>query len=225
MLVLLSLIMLGDTCIFFLLFISFKFIKSVFSTDVIVLAKASVEITKLTFARYDWKMDLRTYHLHVTNKCPVNHRMPEFVPMVYDYDNNTRVNISSGVRYILGFNEPDQKVQADLTPQEAADAWQDIEKHSHGKPLVSPSMAHHNFVWYDEFFRLCNSCRIDYLSAHAYGCNANHVMSYLEKLYQRYGKKIWLTEFACPKSSDEHQQLHLMQTLLPRLEAAEYIFR
>ena len=39
-------------------------------------------------------------------------------------------------------------------------------------------------------------CRIDYLATHDYVGNANQVMNRLEKLYKRYGRKVWLTEFA-----------------------------
>ena len=40
------------------------------------------------------------------------------------------------------------------------------------------------------------NCRIDYLATHDYVGKENKVMNKLEDLYNRYGKKIWLTEFA-----------------------------
>merc|ERR1712013_469839 len=40
-----------------------------------------------------------------------------------------------------------------------------------------------------------------------------------------YGKKIWLTEFACPMTSDPNTIKQYMQEVLPRLEAADYVDR
>ncbi|XP_052785351.1 uncharacterized protein LOC128220815 [Mya arenaria] len=116
-------------------------------------------------------------------------------------------------------------VQTNKTPVEVAALWPDIERNSNGRPLVSPAPAHHDFKWLDEFFRLCNNCRVDYIAAHAYNCDANHIMTYLQRMHNRYHKKIWLTEFACPYSTHPNDHLHLMQTLLPKLEAADYVFR
>ncbi|XP_045209805.2 uncharacterized protein LOC123561474 [Mercenaria mercenaria] len=173
---------------------------------------------------YDWRMDLPFWHEKVSKVCPpsTDQSMPPHVPMIKVYNNHTVLNIPVDAPYILGFNEPNHK---NMTPQQAADAWPEIEKHSHGKPLVSPATAGKDFHWYDEFFRLCHGCRIDYIAAHLYSCDAHQTMSYLQKLHHRYHKKVWLTEFACSHSTDENQQLHLMQTLLPQLEAAPYVYR
>nr|KAG5699040.1 hypothetical protein BaRGS_025434 [Batillaria attramentaria] len=49
-------------------------------------------------------------------------------------------------------------------------------------------------------------------------------MDFLHELYTRFHKKIWLTEVACPTHSYSHA-LAFMQELLPRLEAADHVFR
>lgn len=176
---------------------------------------------------YDWHTDLSFYNQKVSSVCPpgTDDAMPPRVPMVKKYNNHTQINIPMDAQFILGFNEPDHADQANMTPEQAAAAWPEIEKHSRGLPLVSPCTAGQNFRWFDEFLRLCKGCRIDYIAAHKYSCDANEIMSYMQRLHQKYHKKIWLTEFACPNSNDVHQQLHLMKTLLPQLEAADYIFR
>ncbi|XP_053379094.1 uncharacterized protein LOC123562618 [Mercenaria mercenaria] len=133
---------------------------------------------------YDYKNDLSTYHNAVTNVCPSStHHLPQFVLLIWKskWNGAIHMNVSSNAPFILVLNEPDQADQTNMTPQAIAELWPEIEKHSHGKPIVSPAAAHHNFQWYDEFFRICNGCRIDYIAAHAYSCNANHIMSYLEK--------------------------------------------
>jgi hypothetical protein len=43
--------------------------------------------------------------------------------------------------------------------------------------------------------------------------------------WDRFHKPIWLTEFACPQKNSVNDQLHYMRSLLPRLEAASYVYR
>ena len=72
-------------------------------------------------------------------------------------------------------------------------------------------------------------CRIDYLATHDYRGEADKVMQRLELLHQRYGRKIWLTEFAKCCTKDENEVLDfvkvyhspnlqtLTETLCPRI--------
>ena len=51
---------------------------------------------------------------------------------------------------------------------------------------------------------------------------------YLKQLHERYGLKVWLTEFSCGdhaqgRKTSEH--LAFMREVLPLLDAAEYVFR
>ncbi|KAH3804620.1 uncharacterized protein LOC127836305 isoform X2 [Dreissena polymorpha] len=178
---------------------------------------------------YGWEDAMNLYNQYVTNKCPSPQaHMPEFVPMVWSmHSNNVSrwIHIPSNSKYVLGFNEPDHRDQANMTPQEAADYWPLIEQAAVGIPLVAPAPGAQNFHWLDTFLYLCHNCRIDYFAAHLYSCNADETMAYLQKLYTRYHKPIWLTEFGCAYMADEESQLRLMQALLPKLEAADYVFR
>ena len=163
----------------------------------------------------------------VGNVCPQDATlsMPPHIPMLKKYRNGTQIHIQSSSPYVLGFNEPNHKDQANMTPQECADAWPLLEQNSHGAKLVSPTTAGAHINWYATFFSLCKGCRIDFIAAHLYNCDANVIMSYLEQLYHRFNKKIWLTEFACPHTSDGNKQLTLMKNILPRLEAAHFVYR
>ena len=158
------------------------------------------------------------------------------IPMIWGWRPHKDVpfGISSHAHYILGFNEPNHRSQSNMTAQEAATHWRELEKHTYGLPLVSPAAApchtsskcHGDAEeWFDKFFQHCSGCRVDYLATHMYSCDADHVMSYLKRLYHRFNKKIWLTEFACPHTNSYSKQLHFMQALLPRLESAPYVFR
>ena len=182
--------------------------------------------------RYSWHIDMTYYDQKVNHGhgCPAGTKntLPHYMPMVKTFNQHTDLSVlDPHAPFILGFNEPNHKDEAHggLTPQHAADAWRQIEQHSHGIRLVSPAMAGEDYKWLDEFFKLCNGCRIDYIAAHKYSCDANEIMGFMNRLWHRYHKKIWLTEFACPLSTSEDQQLHLMQKLLPQLEAAPFISR
>nr|KAG5707667.1 hypothetical protein BaRGS_031049 [Batillaria attramentaria] len=68
-------------------------------------------------------------------------------------------------------------------------------------------------------------CRVDYIATHIYQCNADREMAFLEKLYHKYNKKIWVTEFACPRHDSLQAQMNYMKAILPRLEAAPFVVR
>merc|ERR1719370_2756948 len=84
--------------------------------------------------------------------------------------------------------------------------------------------AQHGLTSFFEFCEVLN-CRIDYLATHDYAGKANQVMNRLEMLYNRYGRKIWLTEFAkcCTRGQGEVETF--VKAIIPRLEAAEYVYR
>ena len=59
-------------------------------------------------------------------------------------------------------------------------------------------------------------CRIDYLATHDYRGEADKVMQRLELLHQRYGRKIWLTEFAVCCTRDENVVLDFVKVIMDR---------
>ncbi|XP_052799039.1 uncharacterized protein LOC128230637 [Mya arenaria] len=180
---------------------------------------------------YDWQMDLSYFH-EQTSCTDVQIMADKFVPMVWG--GHRHINLTSTAPAVLGFNEPNFHSQANLTPAEAVAEWAKLESRSHGRPLVSPAASSCHTTskcygdtteWFDEFFRLCKDCRVDYIATHAYHCHGATTMAYLERLWQRYHRKIWLTEFSCPGTDDHNKQLQYMQELLPLLEAADYVYR
>ncbi|XP_072023812.1 uncharacterized protein [Amphiura filiformis] len=133
-------------------------------------------------------------------------------------------------KHVLGFYEPNHMRQAFMKPAEAADRWRELEaagKANGATKFVSPAAApggiYDHFQWFDEFFQSCSDCQIDYISTHCYYEKPTEVMDYLKSLWERYNKKIFLTEFALPHTDDEDKQLAYMKELLPMLEDAEYV--
>ena len=53
-------------------------------------------------------------------------------------------------------------------------------------------------------------------------------MTHLSSRYDRYGYKVWLTEFSCGDGAQKKptvDHLGFMREVLPMLDAADYVFR
>jgi hypothetical protein len=168
----------------------------------------------------------------------------EFVPMIWgpgDLAANRVALIPKDAKVLLGFNEPNFKSQSNLSPQEAATLWPQLEKiaNDRGMSLVSPALNYCGpasncwttdpFDWFDQFFAACPGCKVDALAVHWYACTKGALTSYLDKMKSKYGKPIWLTEFSCLddpalKTSPANQATY-MGDALTMLEADPMIAR
>jgi hypothetical protein len=93
---------------------------------------------------------------------------------------STLVNnaLNSGSKHILGFNEPDNSGQSNMSPQQAAAAWkQYIQPYGSRAKLVSPAVtngaAPMGLAWLDSFFAACSGCQIDAVAIHIYDSATN----------------------------------------------------
>jgi len=137
----------------------------------------------------------------------------DFTPMAWNAAGisgiNTYVSQDNKVKYILGFNEPNFIGQANMTPSQAAAAWPALQAiaDQYGLKLVSPAVNYcgncvsengtvytNPFKWLDDFFTACPNCRVDYIALHWYG-GGNSMTGYINDA-RKYGKPIWVTEFA-----------------------------
>ncbi|MDD4968999.1 MAG: glycosyl hydrolase [Paludibacter sp.] len=115
------------------------------------------------------------------------------------------------IKYILGFNEPNFKQQANLTPTQAASKWKLIERIAslYDLKIVGPALNYapatgavsENGVTYtdpikymDDFIKACPTCKFDYIGVHNY-MNSELAVEGNIALYKKYNKPIWLTEF------------------------------
>lgn len=183
------------------------------------------------FSRYDWGPNLDKIQKYA-NCSNLDQYLDTFVPMIWGRWNIQNLSIPSQAAYVLGFNEPNHFEQSNITAEQAAKYWPYVEQVANGRLLVSPSAApcgvecHGDPIqWFDKFFKYCTDCRVDYLSTHYYSCNVNKTMEYLRNLYDRYGKKIWLTEFDCPYTASPNKEMKFLKEILPQLEAAPFIYR
>jgi len=139
----------------------------------------------------------------------------DFTPMAWNASGISGVggwaDKDTTIKYVLGFNEPNFKEQANMTPTQAAKAWPALQKIAakHDLKIVGPAVnycskegsVYENGIYYtnpfkylDDFFALCDTCRIDYIGLHWYGAG-NSIMSYINDA-RKYKKPIWVTEFA-----------------------------
>ncbi len=137
----------------------------------------------------------------------------DFTPMAW---NSVGISGVSGwadkdtkIKYLLGFNEPNFREQANMTPTQAAKAWPALQKiaQKHDLKIVSPAVNYcgtcvseggvtytNPFKYLDDFFKACDTCQVDFIGLHWYGAG-NSIMSYINDA-RKYKKPIWVTEFA-----------------------------
>lgn len=132
----------------------------------------------------------------------------DFVPMIWGADHVTPQALAEAKTagpYLLGFNEPDFDSQADMSVEQALDLWPRLE--STGSILGSPAVAHSGDRpggWLDRFMTGARQRghRVDFIALHWYGADfrteaaVEQLRGYLNAVHERYGKPIWLTEFA-----------------------------
>jgi len=172
----------------------------------------------------------------------------EFVPMAWNgnyNETNLRAYLANHpeTKYILAFNEPNFIEQANMKPSVVAAQWaklQTIAKDFNLK-IVSPAVNYcgncvtENGVTYtdpvkylDDFFAACPTCQVDYIAIHCY-MNTVSALEWYIGLFKKYGKPIWLTEFAGWESNGKintvNDQINFMIGAVDMLESNPDIFR
>jgi hypothetical protein len=131
-----------------------------------------------------------------------------FVPMIWGAGTVTAANLREvrrEGRYLLGFNEPDNSGQSNMTVAQALALWPKLM--ATGTRLGSPAVATGAATpggWLDQFMRGAKArhYRVNFIAVHWYGNDFStraavlRLKSYLRAIYARYRLPIWLTEFA-----------------------------
>jgi hypothetical protein len=175
----------------------------------------------------------------------------EFVPMVWG-SSTAGSTLPAGSRFVLGFNEPNFKSQANLSPQQAATAWPMIEAHAKatGAAILSPAVNYCGsskdssqctvatitdpYTYLKDFFSACAGCQVDCVAVHWYNCDLPSLEAYIEgntdaggglQGFVQFGKPIWLTEFSCDGSHSVADQMAYMKAAVPYLESNRHVAR
>ena len=138
----------------------------------------------------------------------------------------------------MGFNEPDQQTQSNMTPEQAAEAWREIEQYYQNAKLVSPSPLDISWLddWWDAYFaRFGRSPRIHAVAGHFYGFsdgaqaykNAVRHLDELSNFAKRKGvEAIWITELAqLPCYSDQADTATFIERIVPVYKQCELVTR
>ena len=168
----------------------------------------------------------------------------EFIPMCWNANYN-----ADGIReyckahpetkYLLGFNEPNFKAQANMTPETAAAAWPAVKALADelGLELVGPAVNYSPdgpendpFTWYANFVNLVGIDAFDYIALHCYSGGTSGMQDMIDRFYGLYGKKIWLTEFSMGGDGginvgSPEAQISSMVQQLEYLEKSDKVFR
>jgi hypothetical protein len=164
----------------------------------------------------------------------------EFVPMIWDENGvnaATLARAKAAGGTLLGFNEPDLGGQANMTVEQATALWPQLE--ATGMRLGAPAVAYGGDTpggWLDRFMAK-EGGSVDFVPLHWYGGDFDPVRAtaqlrdYLEKVHARYGKPIWLTEFALARYdggspwASPQQEADFLARALPMLRSLPYVER
>lgn len=172
--------------------------------------------------------------------------LPEGVshtPMIFKVNGHNKEKViktiaalrNAGKQELLGFNEPDRDNQADMTVEQALNAWPLLEES--GMRLGSPAPADPLGEWMRSFMKQAKNrnYRIDFVCVHCYDDpNPVSFLKRLERIHQLYQKPIWITEFAVAdwKAKDakeiqysEQDVVRFMEKVLPKLDRMDFIER
>lgn len=139
----------------------------------------------------------------------------EFVPMFWSASSVTQANIDminqlyrdGKIFYVLGFNEPDLKQEANMSVADALASWKVLsEGLDRGIKLVSPATSWPGAQWMKDFMNgvQTQGLRCDYIALHIYmGQSPTTYSNQVKNIANTYGKKIWITEFAPRDDSAE----------------------
>jgi len=165
-----------------------------------------------------------------------------YVPMIWgssDVTSATLAQVRTESRYLLGFNEPDLASQSNLTVPQALGLWPQLE--ATGMTLGSPAVSANGATpgsWLDQFMSgaAARGDRVDFITLHWYGSDfstgpaVSQLESYLQAVYDRYHKPIWLTEFGLANFGtgqfpSQAQQADFVTAAINMLDSLPYVQR
>ncbi len=133
-----------------------------------------------------------------------------FVPMIWGptiAEDSELAKVDRTAPALLGFNEPDNPTQSNMTVEDAVALWPKLE--ALGMRLGSPSMSSNSpdpishvvgdDSWLSRFMSRADAqgLRVDFIAMHYYTVDPDPAVmaADLEKVHARYGRPIWVTEW------------------------------
>ncbi|APZ45921.1 hypothetical protein BW723_06265 [Polaribacter reichenbachii] len=135
---------------------------------------------------YNWSAGGDTENVDVT-----------YVPMRHNlgWDSFTKINSSTNVTHVLGYNEPARPDQADMSVESAINQWPEFFKS--GLRIGSPAPAAIGSSWLSEFMKICDELnyRVDFVAFHAYQDQPTSWWSWNISTAAIGGRPVWITEW------------------------------
>jgi len=142
-------------------------------------------------------------------------------------------NAKQNVTHLLGFNEPDNAVEANMTVSQAIAEWPNLMRS--GLRLGSPAPTDGGLSWLYEFIDRADALdyRVDFVAVHFYrgGQTAEQLYSWLEQIHLRTGRPLWITEFnnganwTCCAPSSYTQNGQIIKSFIERMDSAPFVER
>ncbi|KAI6787399.1 glycoside hydrolase family 128 protein, partial [Hortaea werneckii] len=146
------------------------------------------------------------------------------------WSDNAQSALDSGSQYLFSFNEPDMSSQANLSPEDAAEAYKKYMSPFAGKakmcaPSVTNGGGSMGLTWLSNFLDACSDCQIDCINIHWYDSYQNteyfkdHVTNATEIAP---GKEVFVSEFGTTDGSDE-QVSEFLQDVMPWMDSKDEV--
>lgn len=153
---------------------------------------------------YDWAAAPSAVGVTASDKYDI-----EYCPMAWNTNWNETairnyVKEHPNCKYLLAYNEPNFKEQANLTPAQAAADWPKLKALAKelGLKIIAPACNYSPWTewsspkkWLDAFFKLVPIREVDGIALHCYMGWSTALIGYVQEYIGYYNKPIWLTEF------------------------------
>lgn len=165
----------------------------------------------------------------------------EYIPMLWGpkmysgWSDAANSALSSGSKYLMGFNEPDVASQANLSPSQAAsDYKQYMTPYANQATLVSPAVSNsgssgQGLDWMKSFLSECSDCKVSALAVHWYADASltdyfkQFVNQAIDLANQNNIPEVWITEFQA--TGDDTSQVQFLTEIIPWLESQQGVGR
>lgn len=149
-------------------------------------------LAQIDLLGYDWY-----YNWDTTPCVDMGSSTAEYIPMIWGANDMSKIGTLPAGTHLLGFNEPDNFEQADMTVAEALALWPSLE--ATGRTLGSPACTTPQTLggsWLDEFMQ--GGPTVDFMAVHYYTTNPDvrEFKRWLKLVYGKYQRPIWVTEWA-----------------------------
>ncbi|KAF8679582.1 Flavodoxin-like fold [Rhizoctonia solani] len=105
--------------------------------------------------------------------------------------------------YILGFNEPNQGDQSNMSAADGAALWKSmiLPLKAKGAKLISPATtsAPSGKQWIQDMMNACgeDQCQFDFIGLHWYGTDVESFKAYVNDFWKTFNKPLIISEYAC----------------------------